>query len=209
MIKKLIALGVTALFSLNASAAYSRYDFKSNDVSGFFVQNQDDLSIAYYDFYSEPNPAATHFEPSGIFSNITWAMAGQNNTGPSSFEVYNGATEVYYTQMWLGFTRTNTPGTYVFNAYFKANRDSGYPTDPWVDPLVPVSRHYTGTIMESALDANFSAFIDSYREFGIYPGGLSYLVPGPNVQVPEPASIALLALGITGLAATRRRKQGK
>lgn len=209
MLKKLIALGATALFSLNATAGYVRYDFNSQDVSGFFVQNQEDKSIAYYDFYSNPHPASTNFSPSGTYSNIIWAMKGQNNTGPSSFRVYNALTEVYYTEIYFTFAKTSTPGNYWFDSYFSAVRDSGYPTDDWVDKLTPVSRHYTGTVTESALDAEFSALIDSYRQFGFYPGGLTYLVPGPNVQVPEPTSIALLILGVAGLAATRRRKQGE
>jgi hypothetical protein len=45
MIKKLVALAATALFSVNASAGYVRYDL-TGPVSGFFVQHDDDKSIA-------------------------------------------------------------------------------------------------------------------------------------------------------------------
>ena len=209
MMKKLVALAATALFSLNASASYVQYDFAATSgLSGYFIQHEQDRSIAYYDFFAESYPYS-HFQPSGPWSNISWTVARYNNTGPSLFKVFNAITEAYYTEIAFNFSATGTPGTYTFTSYFTAVEDAAWPDDPWADDLKPAVHYYNGVVKQSAVSPEFAEYIDWYRDFGMYPDGLNIIVPRLNA-IPEPTSIALLALGVAGLAgASRRRKAVK
>ena len=213
MIKKVLALAATALFSLDASAGYVQYNF-SGPVSGFFVQHDDDQTIAYYRFslpYGEgpSGPVGGHFMPmsgDGVDTNIA-ATTHFHHNGPTNFTVFDNYGSPYpgmqEATVKLDFYRS-TGGDFSYTADFTAKL-------PYVGPngweTWPFSGHLTGSVTEVPADPLMTAYFDSV---GGYEVGVGKIVPayiGAH-NVPEPASLALFAVGALGAAgALRYRKR--
>lgn len=210
MIKKLVALAATALFSMNASAGYVKYELSGPAIEGYFFQNEEDLSIAGYKFIVKlDRPHSGYelfsFEPALSHGNISWTKARYNNQGPSRFGIHDGDEQVA-THLSFNFSATKNLGVYKITSRFSAiewNR-------PGPDPFYNLVLYPTGTATRSVVDPGLAEYFDYYlRETGEYPDGMRHIAPRLHV-IPEPTSIALFAFGAAGLACmSRRRRQVK
>ena len=204
MIKKLAALAAAMLFSLDVSAGYVRYDLSGPLIDGHFFQNEDDLSIAGYAITVDNGRYAFNLFPSGDYGNLNWTRARYDNEGPSRFGIYSAVDEWLNVNMWFNFSPTDNPDVYRITSRFSAVQ---WHREPYWDPFPNLVLYPTGTATRSAVDAATAAYFDDYlRDTGEYPDGLRHIAPTLNV-IPEPASLALFALGAAGLAGAARRRK--
>ncbi|TQK10228.1 putative secreted protein with PEP-CTERM sorting signal [Herbaspirillum sp. SJZ107] len=206
MFKKALALAVTALFSLNASAGYVQYNFSSGPLSGYFIQHDDDLSIADYRFLlpiaSEAHPYIAYaFYPivgtgDGSDHN-TSATTHFRQNGPTNFSVYDDF-DFNEGQISLDFSR-DTAGNFSYSAQYATSiyfRDGTLYNSGTITGLVTRS-----TVSESK--------VRSLDNSGGYEYGVRRIVPtyvGPS-EIPEPGSVALLAVGALGAVGVARRSK--
>lgn len=213
MIKKILALAATALVSLNASAAYDdyvQYEFLGPSMTGYFIQHEDNGSIA--DFMFDLRIAGA---PSGTTDGLGFRMGfrpmwgdGQTtlsgsttyfrNNGPTNFNAYSDYGGDHTARLSVEFSRA-TQGYFSYTGEYSA---SIYYTTGW--------QRFSGTVSGllaegtvAPLAAQNLDYLGGYQEF------MSRTIPtyiNPN-QVPEPGSLALLAIGAIGAAGAARRRK--
>jgi len=204
MMKKLVVFAAAALFSLNASAGYARYDLDGPMLSGYFFQNEEDLSIAGYNFTVDNGRYAFNLFASGNYGNLNWTRARYDNEGPSRFSVFSFLDEWTNVNMWFNFSPTDNADVWRITSRFSAVQ---WYREPYWEPFPNLVLYPTGTATRHAVEQEVADNFDFYlREIGEYPDGLRHIAPRLNV-IPEPGSIALLALGAAGLAGTARRRR--
>lgn len=202
MIKKLVALAATALFSMTASAGYTQYNLTGDKISGYFIQNDVDQSIAAYGFAVEPQGYHFDFKPTPGYAYLLRATTRFIDEGPTNFAVFETATGGYTTDARLTFNRPSSPGVYDFSGRFAAVDDITMPGN-----FRTIILRFNGTATVAPVPSGVAENLDFYLAVrGEYPDGVRRIVPF-LVEVPEPTSIALFALGVAGIAgASHRRK---
>jgi hypothetical protein len=203
MIKKLIAVAATSLFSLNASAAYIQYNF-SGTLSGYVVQNEQDHSIAYYNFdlalVAPTGPIRLPLTPqmSEGSTRITSATTYFASNGPANLSIYSdfgGDQRTWVSFDFAGATLSNL-------VYTGSYASSIYTYSGW--------QNYAGTLGGAVSVGPVNPAIVQVLDYnGGYYDGMNGAVTPTLInlnQVPEPASLALFAIGAIGAAGAVRRR---
>lgn len=209
MIKRILAAAAGMLFSMSASAGYVQYDLQG-PLSGSFVQHDTDQSIAYFNFHllidgvtwTTFNMPLSPQASEGVTS-IEYATTYFRKNGPTNFGIYSdfGADQV--TNLDIKFSR-GTEGE--FNYIAKYTSSIFFSDAELGDGFQYFSGTHTGVASKGTVSAELATGLD-YD--GGYHYGVAHIVPTyiNPAQVPEPASLALLAAGAAGLLSARRRRQ--
>lgn len=206
MMNKVLVFAVGTLFSLSASAGYVQYDLSygaaNSGLSGFIVQHDTDQSIASFSFNLNDSSARYGQQFFPFFGEgevlLVDASTYFGDGGPTNFTIYDNFGLDHETSLRVIFART-AGGDFTYTADYIADLSENVP---------PAT--YSGTLSGLAVRGTVAPALVNYLDTnGGYDFGVPRIVPqliAPN-QVPEPASLALLAFGAAGIAATHRRKR--
>jgi hypothetical protein len=210
MFKNSLVLAVAALFSLNASAGYVQYNL-GGPVSGYFIQRDGDQSLAYfrlavhlpdlpttYQFHMSLN-ADQQGEGS---TRLTGATTYFRNNGPTNFSLYSDFGGDQFTRFNIDFAR-GTKGDFTYTANYGS---SVYYCSPKCG-FHPSAGTHNGSASKGQVDPMFARHLDDYSyEYEMNVGRRVPAFIGRG-EVPEPGSLALLAVGAVGFARIRRKYQ--
>ena len=205
MIKRLIAIAAGALFSLNASASYTQYTFggANANVRGFIIIRDEDKSVAMFDIYTPITRFTPQDRGDGYHINrLLETTTSFTGMGPTNMYMRDFTQEDYSSQMWMMFSEGSTSES--FNYSLRVLRGAG-PHSPYPDRFTTLDLTYSGTATGTAASEYWTNFLDTSNQFDL-PRDIPYYDP---TQVPEPGSMALLAVGAFGLASLRRRRSSK
>lgn len=202
MIKKIIALAATTLFSLNSSAGYIQYNLTGPLVDytgrGTIIMDDTDKSIVFYQM------AGFHLSERGSpvqFSTLISATTSFTGMGPTNMLVRNEDVENGIITGRIIFSADqNNAALFNYSAHltFDPGRYEHWPVGYSIPP-----RDVFGTAFQVPVEQQL---LDSLQ----YYSPINKIIPYFDAtQVPEPASLALFAvgaLGAIGAAARRRRK---
>jgi hypothetical protein len=199
--KKLLVLAAASAFSMSASAAYVQYNLTNvtyangyKGLSGFFIQDTDTQGILFYSI-----SGYTNFFIPGTDSTITHASITVPG-GPTSFTTTSHNNGENNSTLILNFGQGATPNTYTVSGLEYATIN--FPVPPnYVNSIQ--SQILSGTAAIGPFAPGIEAYINSPNS-----GLTEFLPDNAPAQVPEPASLALVAAGLGRLGRMRKRARG-
>ena len=213
--KKILALAVTALLSLNANAAYVQYDFEG-PISGYFIQHDTDKSIAQFNFgfileNAEPFPNFMQdLQPQGSegSTRLTKVSTHFRSNGPTNFTIYSDFGADQFVNFDIDFTRA-AQGKFAYSATYDISKylvlgeaDGGAGFYPFAGTL-------TGLVSKGTVDPVMARMLDDMGGYADFVGPMiPTFVPQVN-PVPEPAGLALFTIGMLGALGVARRRSAK
>lgn len=207
MLRRIAAAVGAALISSSACAGFIQYDLKNvyfNDgasLSGYFIQDSDDRSIVHYALRVQSDLHLQYFEGTPSVGNVMSAETFFAGKGPTSFQVWSNNDNVYYNELSLSFTG------WPQGPYLVAGWESENPSLSVEPGGVPAYRAIVagGTASIGSIDPELLVALELGQRDGI-----NHVVPtqrDPVVPLPEPASLALLAIGAMGAARMRAARK--
>jgi hypothetical protein len=199
MIKSIIALAAGALFSMNAFAGYVKYDL-NGPLSGSIIQHDTDKSIAYFNFDLYIDGVGRPFrlpltpQLGDGTTQLTYATTSFRGQGPTNFGIYSNFGADQFTNVGVTFSQ-NDSGVFSYVANYTSSIF-------FIGGFQNFAGQHIGSATVGVVNPLFAAELD--RTGGYYETMTSRIVP---TFVPEPGSIALLAVGAIGLLNMRRRRK--
>ena len=202
MLKKILLLAAGAVFSLNASAGYIAYNL-GGGVSGTIIQNDVTDQIVSYNLTLSLADAAAPYPTRLGFS-------GRQGEGSDRL----GATGTYFAGDGpTNFTLSSDFGGDQFTSFnldFASADNGGFSyTGKFASSVYAYLgfKNFSGNLSGSATLGTVSPGVAQYLDENGGANGSPVTYIGPT-QVPEPGSLALLGLGVLGMASLRRKQRG-
>lgn len=208
MFKKMGVFFAGALLSLSASAGYVQYALYGLhsasgipiDTTSTLIIREEDKSVAYFSIYTNNDWFHPQDREGGYHRNaLIETTTSFTGMGPTNMYMQDISPEEHTKQMWLLFSEGATANTYDFTLRVqrRPGPEAPYPSiGPWADVT------FFGTARQVDVDPSLVESIDFYNIRRDIP----YYDP---TQVPEPASLALLGIGVLSAMRTRRRQKAK